>query len=429
MYPKSVLDLLYKPSYWPKIVSSGNDYDKYVAALTALASYGAYEAGQGELLKSLLVQRLSLPADVVSVESISISAPALFVDTNAYVVRIPIDVADASRGSVVILVFRGTEFVGSNFLVDVFTDARAVPVQFPAAAERSAADAGTLLSGFERIRADAVEALARFGLFSPRHLDTDGKSYVHGGFLTAADLVWSKLIDELALPPSEPSAQLGASTAGNGGSHPLGGDGRSSMGLHGLSRLRSNDRLYITGHSLGAAVAVLAAARLLYPPIALKPQLENIKSQLRGVYTFGQPMIGGERFKAVAESELAERTFRHVYRDDWVPHLPPVTTGLYTHFGKEYRARSSTTRFVETPEKTGQALSAIGSGVIAALPFMFKAIRVLNAIGFKYSVEDHQPENYWRSCEAALDAVTVEKGAQPDSRNRMDRPSPEQPRA
>jgi hypothetical protein len=87
--------------------------------------------------------------------------------------------------------------------------------------------------------------------------------------------------------------------------------------------------LYITGHSLGGAIAVLAARRLL--------DAEVPGPSLRGVYTFGQPMVGNARFAASCD---AMPLYRHVYGRDLVPHLPPtgIGAGEYVHFGELRRA-------------------------------------------------------------------------------------------
>ncbi|MGZ8851654.1 MAG: lipase family protein, partial [Thermoanaerobaculia bacterium] len=66
--------------------------------------------------------------------------------------------------------------------------------------------------------------------------------------------------------------------------------------LRGRSLLDSNKKLdhpmqalYITGHSLGGALAVLFALSL-----SATPELHAIADRLRAVYTFGQPMTIGE---------------------------------------------------------------------------------------------------------------------------------------
>ncbi len=94
------------------------------------------------------------------------------------------------------------------------------------------------------------------------------------------------------------------------------------------------EALFITGHSLGAAMAALIAARLF-----TDSRYGEIRQRLRGVYTFGQPMIGDAGFAARAEELFGDRLFRFVYANDIVPRLPPLSTGYFVHFGKAHRSR------------------------------------------------------------------------------------------
>jgi hypothetical protein len=76
--------------------------------------------------------------------------------------------------------------------------------------------------------------------------------------------------------------------------------------------------LLITGHSLGGALATLAAAHL---PRAL-------------LYSFGAPRVGNRAF-AHALDKHAERLHRYVNHRDPVPLLPPGLLG-YRHCGSAY---------------------------------------------------------------------------------------------
>ncbi|GAA2821402.1 lipase family protein [Saccharopolyspora taberi] len=88
-----------------------------------------------------------------------------------------------------------------------------------------------------------------------------------------------------------------------------------------IAEFRDNGQtLWITGHSLGGALAMLAAARLHF---------EDPRLTADGVYTFGQPRTC-DRFLANAYDEVLEsRTFRFVNNNDIVPQVPPEP--LYHH--------------------------------------------------------------------------------------------------
>ena len=84
------------------------------------------------------------------------------------------------------------------------------------------------------------------------------------------------------------------------------------------------DQLVLTGHSLGAALAVLAAPDIVknMPP-KLEPKLT----------TFGGPRAGLHDF-AVAFNTTIESCFRVVNQFDVVPHLPlPFPRLPYEHVG------------------------------------------------------------------------------------------------
>jgi hypothetical protein len=71
--------------------------------------------------------------------------------------------------------------------------------------------------------------------------------------------------------------------------------------------------LWMTGHSLGAALATLAADRY---------------KQVQGLYTFGSPRVGNPEFK----KHFRVRAFRVVNNGDLVTTVPP--TGFYEHVGE-----------------------------------------------------------------------------------------------
>ncbi|HXX66575.1 MAG TPA: lipase family protein [Polyangiaceae bacterium] len=100
------------------------------------------------------------------------------------------------------------------------------------------------------------------------------------------------------------------------------------------------EALFVTGHSLGGAMAAIAAFRLAHDHD--NPMARSIVDKIRGVYTFGQPMIGNDVWARSLDGNpqyalLTRGLFRHVYNDDPVPSLPPVEAGTFTHTGVEYR--------------------------------------------------------------------------------------------
>lgn len=118
-----------------------------------------------------------------------------------------------------------------------------------------------LMALFSAITDFAVDL--RFGLV-PAPGPARGR--VHGGFLRASDEVFRQL-SELNLP----------------------GTGRT---------------LWLTGHSLGGALAILTAARLL---------------NVQGVYTYGAPSVGDDNFRASFQGRA--RPFRFVHEKDFVTRL------------------------------------------------------------------------------------------------------------
>ena len=115
---------------------------------------------------------------------------------------------------------------------------------------------------------------------------------VHEGFLTAIDSILPDLLAFLA-PPQAPCPAPRASVP-----------------------------ILLTGHSLGGALAVLAAWFL---------QAQGLP--VHSVYTFGQPRVGDRAFASRYASLLGARTHRVVNQNDLVPRVPGVLLG-YRHAGE-----------------------------------------------------------------------------------------------
>jgi hypothetical protein len=123
----------------------------------------------------------------------------------------------------------------------------------------------------------------------------DGKTQAAEGYETAAKAVWEEVSEAIAEP--------------------------------------DNDRIFVTGHSLGGALAVLTADRIAGARVA-------------GVYTFGMPRPGtaifAERYMTTA---LGARTFRLVHADDLVPTVAPSDFGSGFHHVGYYLHRDHGEKF------------------------------------------------------------------------------------
>ena len=80
--------------------------------------------------------------------------------------------------------------------------------------------------------------------------------------------------------------------------------------------------LWVTGHSLGAALATLFVAKLRF---------EEDKPVF-GCYTYGQPRTGDRTFARSFDADFKSLLFRFVNNNDVVPRVPP-RAGIYSHVG------------------------------------------------------------------------------------------------
>jgi triacylglycerol lipase len=105
-----------------------------------------------------------------------------------------------------------------------------------------------------------------------------GTGFVHFGFAEALDSVYPQVLDAVAT-------------------------------------LRDNNQtIWFTGHSLGGALAALAAMRLHFE----QPQL-----LADGVYTYGQPRVCDHILATAHDTAFRDRTHRFVNNNDIVPQVPP----------------------------------------------------------------------------------------------------------
>jgi triacylglycerol lipase len=85
-----------------------------------------------------------------------------------------------------------------------------------------------------------------------------------------------------------------------------------------------NQSIWFCGHSLGAALATLAAAEYVI----------NEGGTVNGLYTIGQPRIGNDLFASVFNKAVSDRCFRFVNNNDIVTRIPiSLPVFKYTHVG------------------------------------------------------------------------------------------------
>jgi hypothetical protein len=148
--------------------------------------------------------------------------------------------------------------------------------------------------------------------------------------------------------------------------------------------------LYITGHSLGGAMAVIAAARIFDPDATA---LEPWRSRVRGIYTYGQPMVGDEKFAQAFDRIFGHFLYRHIYDDDIVPALPPRSVDEdFKHFGHRYvaDARDGLWSGPKPPDRRANLLDLLG----IAESFVTRRIDAFHGIRGIYSLDDHSPRGY-----------------------------------
>ena len=97
-----------------------------------------------------------------------------------------------------------------------------------------------------------------------------------------------------------------------------------------VAKNSSVDQIWITGHSMGGALAVICAEYFSND--------EELNSKLKGVFTFAQPMVARSDYAQLLSEKLGDRHVHFINDQDIVPRLGPgyVHTGMmiYLHGGK-----------------------------------------------------------------------------------------------
>lgn len=142
------------------------------------------------------------------------------------------------------------------------------------------------------------------------------------------------------------------------------------------------ESLYVTGHSLGGAMAALFALA-----VAGDDKHRPIADRLKAVYTFGQPMAVCAPLPSWVD-EVGRKLFRHVRARDPVPALPPVQWGPFVHIGQEFCCQNGEWRRSESPVEPLVRTRDIARSMVALLA-PEKQRR-----SYRYSAAEHRPQHY-----------------------------------
>jgi hypothetical protein len=153
------------------------------------------------------------------------------------------------------------------------------------------------------------------------------------------------------------------------------------------------EALYLTGHSLGGAMAALMA-------LLVRRDEEDeaaFGNALTAVYTYGQPMVGSPALAATCDADprLGGRLFRYVYEGDPIPGMPSRDTGRWGHFGLErhHVTGPRDAGWQQTTSYVGQIRFA-GQLAVAFSSLPLSQLLVLQRFPFLYRIDDHRPHHY-----------------------------------
>ena len=166
-----------------------------------------------------------------------------------------------------------------------------------------------------------------------------------------------------------------------------------------------NHKLWFTGHSLGAALATLGAARVV---------LNDTwgPDRVGGLYTVGQPRTGDRKFARHFDEKMGNRTIRLVKNNDPVTMIPfGIFQGdglfklSYKHIGgRRYITRHGTYRY---PMSTKAIVldRLLGAGYFVASTVIKLLLTTLFKLSFNHDsvVADHDKDNYLASLKDVRD--------------------------
>jgi len=164
---------------------------------------------------------------------------------------------------------------------------------------------------------------------------------------------------------------------------------------------RSEVPMLVTGHSMGGALAVIAADDFL----------SEKKLRPTAVYAFGMPRVGDQDFANRYNDTLGSTTYRLVHGSDIVATVPPSNLG-FRHVGRLIRCDRAghfapdqpTSEFSDEPQFKDSLISGLQQGVGDLFALKLQPFFRDDALGrmsglLAPPIADHLPDRYWHACE------------------------------
>jgi len=167
---------------------------------------------------------------------------------------------------------------------------------------------------------------------------------------------------------------------------------------------RGETPVLVTGHSMGAALAVIAADNFLSE--------QNLRAT--AVYGFGMPRVGDDDFAKRYNDTLGDTTYRLVHGSDIVASVPPSSFG-FRHVGRliscahgaHFAAEPPVSEFSDEPQFRDSLLSGFQEGVSDLFGLQLQPIIRDDALGqmsrlLLPHIGDHLPDRYLRALGGAI---------------------------
>lgn len=229
----------------------------------------------------------------------------------------------------------------------------------------------------------------RLPLVSTRGFIAEGRGALVIAFEGTDPLVLANWVTNFSFLPDTGGIHQGFSAALAAGWRDI-----SSM----LTGRTPRSSLFIVGHSLGGALAVLCARRI--------KRDKGIAAA--GVYTFGMPRAGNASFAREYNKAFGDRTYRFVHGEDVVPTVPPSELG-FRHVGRMIRCARHAKFDPELPMEASDdppfapsLINGVKSGLLQLLAGSLppeirpdplgRASRLLPP-----GIADHLPDRYWHA--------------------------------